>query len=105
MSRPAAPTGVVETFGHRPFRYDGVDICQRCWTQDGRDRDTVLYPCATAGLLGLPTAGPVDTCDDCAECSDEANWSECCAACHCCPPELLCARCRPADTNPTTTES
>jgi hypothetical protein len=38
---------------------------------------------------------PVDTCDDCAECRDEANWSECCAACHCCPTELLCGNCRP----------
>lgn len=35
-----------------------------------------------------------DTCDDCPECKDSANWTTCCASCHCATPEQRCARCR-----------
>lgn len=39
-------------------------------------------------------AQPPDTCDDCADCQLEENWTPCCAACHCCPAELRCDKCR-----------
>lgn len=42
-----------DDFGHEPFEYDGVDICQRCYTERSGLRDTVLWPCTTAVILGL----------------------------------------------------
>lgn len=46
------------------------------------------------------TAPAQGSCDDCPACREGGpeNWSECCAACHCCPTEKLCDTCRP--TNP-----
>lgn len=37
-----------------------------------------------------------DTCDDCPECRDEANWLPCCAACHCATNAIRCPICRTA---------
>lgn len=56
----------TEDFGHRPFEYDGVPICTRCYTTEARCsidafevprqatvRLPVLWPCTSAIVLGL----------------------------------------------------
>lgn len=40
-------------YGHEPFTYDGVDICARCFIQHRSYRETVLWPCMSAIVLGL----------------------------------------------------
>lgn len=40
-------------FGHRPFWYDGVQICQSCFTENGSRREVVFWPCMSAQILGL----------------------------------------------------
>lgn len=42
-----------EDFGHVPFRYDGVDICKRCFTQHKSFREAVFWPCLSAQILNL----------------------------------------------------
>lgn len=42
-----------EDFGHRPFVYDGVPVCERCYYQHRSFRETVAWPCTSAVVLGL----------------------------------------------------
>jgi hypothetical protein len=42
-------------------------------------------------------SGYLPACDDCTECRDPANWTNCCAACHCCPDDQRCAMCKPTE--------
>ena len=44
-----------DTFGHEPFTYDGVPICQRCYRTTRGSRWTILWPCTSAIVLGLAT--------------------------------------------------
>ncbi|BBB01015.1 hypothetical protein RVR_8246 [Actinacidiphila reveromycinica] len=43
----------TETFGHEPFRYDGVPNCIRCYTERRGRRRPVPWPCTSAVVLGL----------------------------------------------------
>lgn len=40
-------------FGHQPFQYDGVNICQRCFIQHRSFRETVFWPCMSAQILNI----------------------------------------------------
>lgn len=42
-----------DDFGHVPFQYDGVNICQRCFIERRSFRETVFWPCLSAQILGL----------------------------------------------------
>jgi hypothetical protein len=42
-----------DDFGHEPFEYDGVPICNRCAIRHRSYLETVGWPCATAVALGL----------------------------------------------------
>jgi len=42
-----------DDFGHVPFEYDGVMICQRCFIQHRSYRETVFWPCLSAQILGI----------------------------------------------------
>lgn len=49
----AFPPLYGQTFGHKPFEYDGVTICVRCFIQHRSYRETVPWPCTSAIVLGL----------------------------------------------------
>lgn len=42
-----------QNFGHRPFQYDGVDICKSCYTRNRSVREPVFWPCLSAQVLCL----------------------------------------------------